>query len=140
MITKMVDTIIQAVSPLLGTNTGAASAAAGAAVAAAAGAATGAAASAGLASAAGAVTEAGAVCAVATEAVPNTPKPRLRPKAKVARNFFIFDSLSCSSKGFAAGFTGTDANHLFEVVHKDLAVADLAGAGTGFDGFDDALD
>ena len=63
---------------------------AGAAGAAAAGAVAGAAASAGLASAAGAVTAAGAVCAVATEAAPNTPQPRLRPKAKVASSFFIF--------------------------------------------------
>ena len=129
----IVETIIQAVSPLLGTMTGAgAASAAGAAAGAVAGAAAGAFASALASTFASA---AGAVCAMATP-----PKHNVSPSAKEANNFFILFSLSASSKSFCTGFTGADANDLFQVVYKHLAVANLAGAGTGLNGFDHALD
>ena len=127
MMTKMVETIIQAVSPLLGTSAGAASAAAGAAAGAVAGADASALAST-LASAAG------AVCANAA-----LPKHKVNPNAREANIFFIQISLSGTSKGFSPSFTGTNADNLFQVVHKHFAVANFAGACAGFNGFDDSL-
>ena len=35
-----------------------------------------------------------------------------------------------------AGFAGADADHVDDVGDEDLAVADLAGAGGGLDGFE----
>jgi hypothetical protein len=93
--TSTVEMVIQAVSPLLGTGTGAA---AGAAGVAAAGAATAGVASAGFAASAGlaastvaataagaAAVEAGAACAIAKLLASHRPKPRLRGR----RYFFI---------------------------------------------------
>ena len=133
MMTKMVATIIQAVSPLLGTRAGAASAAAGAA--AGAGAVAGVAASA-LASALASTlaSAAGAVCANAAP-----PKHKLSPKAREANNFFIQISLSGTSKGFSPSFAGANADNLFQVVHKHFAVANFAGACASFNGFNHAL-
>ena len=83
-ITNTVATVIQAVSPLLGTGAGAAadSAVAGAAVAVAAGAASA------LTTAAGAA--AGAVCAMATEPLNHKPKP----SAREAKSFFMMGNSS----------------------------------------------
>ena len=131
MMTKMVETIIQAVSPLLGTRAGAASAAAGAAAGAVAGAAASAFASALASTLASA---AGAVCAKAAP-----PKHKVNPNAREANSFFILISLSGTSKGFSPSFTGTNADNLFQVVNKHFAVADLAGASTCFNRFDDSL-
>ena len=131
MMTKMVETIIQAVSPLLGTSAGAASAAAGAAAGAVAGAVAGAAASALASTLASA---AGAVCANAA-----LPKHKVNPNAREANIFFILISLSGTSKGFSPSFTGTNAHNLFQVVNKHFAVANFAGARAGFNGFDDSL-
>src|SRR5437899_11105353 len=46
----------------------------------------------------------------------------------------------CRSERFAARFAGADAYDLLQVVNKNLAVADLAGACGGLDGLDHALD
>ena len=132
MMTRMVATIIQAVSPLLGTRTGAASAAAGAAAGAVAGAVASALTSALASTLASA---AGAVCANAAP-----PKHKESPNAREANSFFILFSLSGTSKGFRPSFTGANANDLFQVIHKHFAVTNLAGACTGFDGFDHAFD
>jgi hypothetical protein len=43
-------------------------------------------------------------------------------------------------KGFLAGFAGADAHHLLQVADENLAVADLAGACSAFNGFDHAVD
>ena len=138
--TRMVDTIIQPVSPLLGTGAGGADAAAAGAATAAAGAgatttAAGAAASAGLAAsdAAGAaeVTGAGVWAKVA---VP--PATRLNPNTREANSFFISVFLLWSAfsickafalQSFLAGFTSADTHDLLKVVDKHLAVTDLAG-------------
>ena len=138
----MVETIIQPVSPLLGTKTGAAGAAgaaAGAAAAVAAGAAAGAAASAAFASA-GAAT-AGAAAGACAMTAPEVNK--LNPRARLASSFFMSDfSLRVeaeTSERFFAGFTGANAHNLLKVVDKDLAVADLAGAGSALNGLNHAL-
>ena len=151
----MVDTIIQAVSPLLGTGAGGADAAAAGATAVAAtaaGAAAGAA-SAGLAvavEAAGAAS-AGAdvdadvgVCASTAALVAS----KLSPSARQASSFFIsvFSLIrlldggrACGLKSFFASLTSTNAHHLLKVVDKHLAVTDLAGAGCSLNGFNNAV-
>ncbi len=53
---------------------------------------------------------------------------------------FLVEGVKGGSKGVAAGFTGADANDLFERRDEDLAVADLARACCGFDRFDGAFD
>ena len=49
-------------------------------------------------------------------------------------------SRSDRSQCVLAGFTGSDADDLLQCGPKDLAVADLAGACGGFDGFDDEVE
>src|SRR6478609_6396608 len=141
-ITSSVATVIQAVSPLLGTGAGAAAgaeaaaAAIGAAAAAGAGAAAGVAAA--LAVAAGALAGVAGDCAIASV----LPISRPRPRPREVRSFFMSKSLSAMCwvlEGFLAGLTGPDAHDLLQVVDEDLPVADLAGAGCAFDGFDDAV-
>src|SRR5262245_41495669 len=55
----------------------------------------------------------------------------------MAKNFFMDDF---SLERFLTGFAGADADDLLDVENKDLAVADLAGAGRLFDGFDDLIE
>src|ERR1700759_2522555 len=111
MITNAVDTIIQALSPLLKVMAGAAAGAA--ASAAAAGGAGGGAAAAGAAASA-----AGAAGDCANAALPATST--LRPSASETRNFFIWvlAFVSCGSEGFLARFTCADANDLLQVVDE----------------------
>lgn len=145
----MVDSIIQPVSPLLGTGAAGAAAeatAAGAATTAAAGADAGAdaAASAGLTSeaavAAGVASGVGA-CACTSAALLS----KLSPSTREANSFFM-SVFSCvwrlgfeALQRFLAGFASANAHNLFEVVDKNLAVADLAGTGSAFDGLDDTF-
>src|SRR6218665_2664449 len=135
--TSSVEVSIQAVSP---ESTLGAGAAAGAA-SAGAGAAAGAAAAAGV-SAAGAAADAGSAAGCWARAMdPPTNMPR--PRTKEANSFFMDDVLSDApraSKRVLARLAGADADDLLDVVHEDLAVADLAGARRAFDRFDHALD
>src|SRR5690606_12257989 len=129
--TSSVEVIIQAVSP----ESTFGSSAAGAASAGAASAAGAAAAS------AGASMAAGASAVWATALTPAKAMPR--PSNREAMSFFmsvIFLVWDAGSERFLAGFAGADANHLFERGDEDLSVADLAGARSAFDGFDDPID
>ena len=130
MITKTVATIIQEVSPLFGegAGAGAAAAGAGAATAAVAGAA------AGVASAVDAAAGAGAACSVAagagdaavgSSAITGMASPNPSIKLRLINSFLMW----LSSKCIRTGFTGTDADNLFNVGDKNLAVTDLAGMG-----------
>jgi hypothetical protein len=127
-----VETIIQEVSPLFGTGAGAAT---GAASAAAAGAAAGAAASAGADAAATGASAAGAAV-WAKAKVPAVNKPR--PKARDTSSFFIFGLSFCLQR-FFAGFAGTNTHNLFDVIDKNLAIADFSGARCTFNGFNHTL-
>nr|GEU28634.1 hypothetical protein [Tanacetum cinerariifolium] len=139
--TSRVATIIQALSPFCGVGA-AAGAASAAGAAAAAGVPTGApttgVAMAGAPASAGAVTAAGASAGLASCAWTGAARANRidTPASNVVIVFFIKIPL----KSFVAGFTGTNAYHLFQVVHKDFAVTDLAGAGCAFDRFDRLLD
>src|SRR4051812_44299644 len=130
MITSTVETSIQAVSPLLATGVDAAAAgAAAAATAPEAGAAAGAAAGVVVAAAA-AGADAAVSCAVAMPAKPRAARPR----ARVAISFFMVGCLSVmTSERVFAGFARADADDLFQRRNENLAVADLAGAGSGLD-------
>jgi hypothetical protein len=48
-------------------------------------------------------------------------------------------SASHSNSG-GAGFASADAHNVFDIEHKDLAVADLAGLGRSLDGFQRRID
>src|SRR4051812_9223582 len=115
--TSAVATVIQAVSPLLGTAAGAEAAAAGAAaVAAAAGAA---AADEVVAAGAAAIggDAAGACASTAAE-----PARRPRPRARDAKSFLMVVSFSVGGlQGVLAGLAGADAHDLLEVVDEDLS-------------------
>ena len=153
-ITRTVATIIQAVSPLLGTGGGAAVSAAGASGAASA---LATAASAGLASSAGAAAAAGVVAVVdavagalsCATAGKSAPRPRTAASSSVekvrfmSRNPLVFWSRNEGnerSKRVLTGFTGSNSNDLFQIEDKNLAVADLPGPSGGLDGLDDTLD
>ena len=58
-------------------------------------------------------------------------------KCSVSRSLLLLDSFGGGSDSFAAGFAGTDADHLVQLGDEDLAITDLAGAGDVDDGFDD---
>src|SRR3989339_2132834 len=121
MITRRGAVSIHEGSPLFGMGAGAAagvSAGLAASAAAAAGAATVAAASTGLAASSA---NAGAV------------KPHsIASSEKNTNSFFM---MMFSLQRFCAGFASADADHGFEFMHKNLAVADLAGSCGFFDGF-----
>src|SRR6185369_14897464 len=127
MMTSAVATSIQATSPLLGTGADAAGAAADAASAAPE----------------AAVVAAGAVADAASDAAwanaPPAPTNMSRPKRKASRSLFMVLFLYGSER-VLAGLAGPDADDLLERRDEDLSVADLAGAGSGFDRFDDPVD
>src|ERR1700739_2204888 len=129
--TSAVEVSIQATSPLFGVGAGAAAAAASGALAA---------------SAAGApsffCSAAAGACACASE-TPGASALRASAAADAAANkihFFILSVLLVGLERVFAGFAGADANDLLEVVHEDLPVADLSGAGRAFDRLDRAFD
>src|SRR6187402_2694002 len=121
MMTSAVHTSIHATSPLLGTGAGAAEAAADAASAAAGAAAA--------VAAAGAAAEAASDAACANE--PPLATNMSRPKRKASRSLFMVLFL-WGSERVLAGLAGSDADDLLERRDEDLAVADLAGARSGF--------
>src|SRR5690606_36125292 len=74
--------------------------------------------------------------AIAGECRPVPASSRSAAK-KLSISFFMGGILL---KCVVAGFAGTDTNDLFQVGDENLAVADLAGTRSIFDGFDHALD
>lgn len=124
------ETVIQAVSPLLGTGVGAAASAAAGAAAGAAGAA--------------AVAVAAGLAAGVAESAWAAVVPRNIPtlSSNVNKTFFMFRSFSTVVEilgvkwlqSFLTVFTGTDANNLLEVGHKNFAVTDFLGSSGLFNG------
>ena len=73
------------------------------------------------------------------------PSSKPKPKVRDASNFFMVMISSCfvmrrGLECFVAGFTGANADDLFERIDKYFAIANLAGAGSTLNGFDDAFD
>src|SRR5664280_662111 len=137
MMTSAVDTSIHATSPLLGTGAEAAADAAEAAASAPEAMAMG-------DEAAAMAAEAGMALDAASEAAPcaraASPKASAsRARTKLRRSFFMVWCVS-GSEGVFAGLAGSDADDLLERRDEDLAVADLAGAGSRLDRLDDAID